>query len=70
MSTIYDGSDDSRGAALHVQLVGGSGDGWIIGTLGGRYTSNSGYFTSDVKRARICDWDGVVAWNCGGWKNF
>ncbi|MFI6639106.1 hypothetical protein [Streptomyces sp. NPDC050504] len=69
-TSVLDGSNDGRGAALHVQLVGQTGDGWVYGTLGGPSTSRSAYFDVNVKRARICDWDGVVAYNCGGWKNF
>ncbi|MFD7838857.1 hypothetical protein [Streptomyces sp. NPDC059761] len=67
--SVYDGSRDGIGAVVQAQLFPPYADAWV-GTTNGAGSSNSANLMGDVRRARICDWDGRTASNCGGWEYF
>lgn len=65
-ATIWDQSSDSKGAALDVRTYDGGSP--RIVTLG--HDIVEARYSSNVQKARICEWNGSALSRCGGWKSF
>ncbi|GHG75004.1 hypothetical protein [Streptomyces griseocarneus] len=65
-ATIWDQSWDRIGAALDVRTYDGGSPRIVTQT----HEITEARYSSNVKRARICEWNGSSLSRCGGWKDF